>query len=593
MQYDEEIIQTVKDAADIVEIVGETVNLKKNGTNYKGLCPFHSEKTASFNVNPNRNFFHCFGCGAGGDTLKFVMLSQSLNFVEALKYLANRYHITLPERDLSSRELKKKRRKDILYDINQQAAAVYHELLLKDPRAARARGYLAQRGIGDDIVREFELGYAPEGWSFIRQALPGLAEADLLEAGLLAANEKGRIYDRFRDRLLSPIFNHNGKHLAFSGRIIGAGEPKYLNSKDSLIFNKSNVLLGLFQNKKAIRAAKRCLLVEGNFDILALASHGLRYAAAPMGTALTAVHVRALKGYAEEVIILFDGDAAGIKAASRAAPIFLSQRLTARVVVLPPEHDPDSFIREFGAPALEKELDKAVSLPEFLFNDLEKCYGLSLEGKGRIVDELQPIIRAIADDNLQRTLFVSHFSRKLGLQPEQLAGRFTTLRPSSPPLPESPPAVETLPPSFKLSRVEEQLLSFLIIYPSYLEPFLAAGLKESVSSPGGRQIIEAMVSFTESGAAAEPERLLDFVESPARPFVSKKIINAPVLEDEELRVEAEEKINWLAENKLRLEMFGLTAQINKAIKNNDNERLMKLLSAKDEMRKKKATKIII
>ncbi len=590
MQYDEEIIQTVKDAADIVEIVGETVNLKKNGTNYKGLCPFHSEKTASFNVNPNRNFFHCFGCGAGGDTLKFVMLSQSLNFVEALKYLANRYHITLPERDLSSRELKKKRRKDILYDINQQAAAVYHELLLKDPRAARARGYLAQRGIGDDIVREFELGYAPEGWSFIRQALPGLAEADLLEAGLLAANEKGRIYDRFRDRLLSPIFNHNGKHLAFSGRIIGAGEPKYLNSKDSLIFNKSNVLLGLFQNKKAIRAAKRCLLVEGNFDILALASHGLRYAAAPMGTALTAVHVRALKGYAEEVIILFDGDAAGIKAASRAAPIFLSQRLTARVVVLPPEHDPDSFIREFGAPALEKELDKAVSLPEFLFNDLEKCYGLSLEGKGRIVDELQPIIRAIADDNLQRTLFVSHFSRKLGLQPEQLAGRFTTLRPSSPPLLESPPAVETLPPSFKLSRVEEQLLSFLIIYPSYLEPFLAAGLKESVSSPGGRQIIEAMVSFTESGAAAEPERLLDFVESPARPFVSKKIINAPVLEDEELRVEAEEKINWLAENKLRLEMFGLTAQINKAIKNNDNERLMKLLSAKDEMRKKKQQK---
>jgi len=591
MQYDEEIIQTVKNAADIVEIVGETVNLKKNGTNYKGLCPFHSEKTPSFNVNPNRNFFHCFGCGEGGDTLKFVMLSRNLNFFEALKYLASRYHISLPERDLSPRQLEKAKRKNLLYDINQQAAAVYHQLLLNDPGAVKARKYLAGRGIGDDIIREFELGYAPPGWSFIHRALPGLSEADLLEAGLLAANENGRIYDRFRDRLLSPIFNHNGKHLAFSGRILGVGEPKYLNSKDSLVFNKSNVLLGLFQNKKAIRAAKRCLLVEGNFDILALASHGIRYAAAPMGTALTAVHVRALKGYAEEVIILFDGDAAGIKAAGRAVPIFLSQRLTARVVVLPPEHDPDSFVREFGAPALEKELDKAVSLPEFIFNDLEKRYGLSLEGKGQIIEELQPIIRAIADDTLQRTLFVSHFSQKLGLQPEQLAGRFAALRPSSSsPLKIPPAGEEPLSAPFKLSRVEEQLLSFLIIYPNYLESFLTAGLKDSVSSPSGRQIIEAMVGFAESEAAAEPERLLDFVESPVRPFISKKLINAPVLEDEELQIEAEEKINWLAENKLRLEMYGLTEQINEAIKNNDNDCLMKLLAAKDEMRKKNQQK---
>ncbi|MFW8600108.1 DNA primase [Desulfobacterota bacterium M19] len=590
MQYDEDIIQTVKNAADIVEIVGETVNLKKNGTNYKGLCPFHSEKTPSFNVNPTRNFFHCFGCGEGGDTLKFVMLSQNLNFVEALKYLAGRYHISLPERDLSPRELEKAKRKNILYDINQQAAAVYHQFLLNDPRALKARKYLTSRGIGDDIIREFELGYAPPGWSFIHRALPGLSEADLLEAGLLAAKEKGRPYDRFCDRLLSPIFNHNGRHLAFSGRILGAGEPKYLNSKDSLIFNKSNVLLGLFQNKKAIRAAKRCLLVEGNFDILALASHGIRYAAAPMGTALTAVHVRALKGYAEEVIILFDGDAAGIKAAGRAVPIFLSQRLTARVVVLPPEHDPDSFVRKFGAPALEKELDKAVSLPEFIFNDLEKRHGLSLEGKGRIIEELQPIIRAIADDTLQQTLFIAHFSKKLGLQPQQLAGRFTALRPSSLPPVKTPPAGEALSAPFKLSRVEEQLLSFLIIYPNYLNSFLTAGLKESVSSPGGRQIIEAMAGFVKSGAAAEPERLLDFVESPARSFISSKLINAPVLGDEEVRIEAEEKINWLMENKLRLEMYGLTERINEAIKNNDNDCLMKLLAAKDEMQKKNQQK---
>jgi len=248
--YDENTVQLVKDAADILEIVGETVNLKKNGINYKGLCPFHSEKTPSFTVNPVRNYFHCFGCGEGGDVVTFVMQSQHLTFLEALKYLADRYNITLPEKVLSSKEQEKARKKEILYEINRRAAKAYHEFLLKAPGAAKARHYLEQRAIPMEIIETFELGYAPESWNFIKRQLRDFDAQDILAAGLVVPGQRGA-YDRFRDRILSPIFSHNGQHIGFSGRIMGDGQPKYLNTQDSLIFNKSRVLLGLFQNKEA------------------------------------------------------------------------------------------------------------------------------------------------------------------------------------------------------------------------------------------------------------------------------------------------------------------------------------------------------
>ncbi len=593
--YDEDTVQAVKDAADIVEIVGEVVSLKKTGVNYKGLCPFHSEKTPSFTVNPARQYFHCFGCSEGGNALTFVMKSQNMTFVEAIKHLAGRYNIILPERVLSSKEQEKSRKKEIIYEINRLAAKSFHEFLLNSPKAAQARQYIRKRAIPDEIVKDFELGYAPEGWDFVKRALRDFSEEDILQAGLVVQGQRGT-YDRFRDRIVSPIFSHNGKHIGFSGRILGEGQPKYLNTQDSLVFNKSNVLLGLYQNKAAIRAARKCLLVEGNFDLLALASQGIRNVAAPMGTAMTAQHVRGLKGYIEEAILLFDGDQAGVKATMRAVPLFLSARLDAKVVVLPPEHDPDTFVRKYGAEGLEKKVRTAATLPDFIFEHLENKYGLSLEGKGRIIEDLKPVISAISDDSLQRTLFVSHFSQKLGLLPEQLMGQFSKPAPRPRPKQSRPPWEEeteetegnkksNISQKFYLTKVERQLLEFLIVYPEYLNRLVDAGIDKAVNSPSG-QIILAQIQKMNEENLGGPERLMDLVQGPERIFVSEQLISAPSSKEKDIEEEAVEKIRWLNENNLRCQMKELTAQINEAQRLGDEELLMTLLNSKNEIPKK-------
>ncbi len=593
--YDENTIQSVRDAADVLEIVGETVTLKKSGVNYKGLCPFHSEKTPSFTVNQARQTFHCFGCSEGGNVFTFLMKSQNMTFVEAIKYLANRYNVALPEKILSPAEQEKSRKREIIYNINRMAAKAYHEYLLNSPKAAAARKYIKERAIPEEIIVDFELGYAPESWDFIKSALRDFAETDILAAGLVVQGKRGT-YDRFRDRILSPIFTHNGKHIGFSGRILGDGQPKYLNTQDSLVFNKSTVLLGLFQNKKAIRAARKCLLVEGNFDLLALASQGIRNVAAPMGTAMTAQHVRGLKGYAEEVVLLFDGDQAGIKAAMRAVPLFLNARLDAKVVVLPAEHDPDTFVKEYGADGLARKVDDAISLPDFAFNHLEHKYGLSLEGKGKIIEDLKPIIGAIADDSLQRTLFVSHFSQKLGLLPEQLMGQFAkAVKVSQPVYPEPPQYVdddfasiepEGYPePEFYLTKVEKQLLGFLIIYPEYVDRLVDAGISEAVNTPSGQSILGHIQKLSQDEYGS-PERLMEMVEGAERVFVSEQLISPPSGNEENMDEEVEEIISWLQENLLHRRMKDLTARINEAQLQGDDELLLTLLGEKNEIRKK-------
>ncbi|NOX25478.1 MAG: DNA primase [Deltaproteobacteria bacterium] len=589
--YDENTIQTVKDAADILEIVGESVSLKKTGVNYKGLCPFHSEKTPSFTVNPARQYFHCFGCSEGGNVLHFVMKSQNMGFIEAVKYLAGRYNIVLPEKTLSPRERENSQKKEVIYQINRQAAAAYHEYLLHTPKAARARQYLKERGIPAAIIEEFELGCAPPGWDFVKRALADFNEQDIMDAGLVVQGQRGT-YDRFRDRMLSPIFTHNGKHIGFSGRILGDGQPKYLNTPDSLVFNKGNILLGLFQNKAAIRAAGKCLLVEGNFDLLALAAQGIRNVAAPMGTAMTAQHVRSLKGYINEAILLFDGDQAGVKAAMRAVPLFLNARLDAKVVVLPPKHDPDTFVREYGSDGLAKKVAEAESLPDFIFEHLTRKHGLSLEGKGRIIEDLKPVIGAIADDSLQRTLFVSHFSRKLGLLPEQLLGQFTSgaqSRQGEKSWGKEVGVVEeentTAGRKFSLSKIEAQLLGFLIIYPEYINRLVEASLDEEVTSTSGQLILQQLQKLAQ-GNQGGPERLMDMVQGPERTFVSEQLISLPPASDGEVEEEVLEKVRWLERNRVHRQMKKLTAQINEAQSQGDDKSLQTLLAAKDEMRKK-------
>ncbi len=578
---DESAVQAVKEAADIIEVVGEVVTLKKAGVNYKGLCPFHGEKTPSFTVNPSRGTFHCFGCGEGGDALSFVMRYQNIGFWEAVKQLAGRYHIPLPERDLSPRERDAASKRKAINAINERAAGIYHQLLLADPGAAPAREYLVKRRIPAPVIAAFQLGYAPESWDFLLRQMADVGPEPLAEAGLTVPRESGKgYYDRFRQRILFPIISHSGQHLGFGGRSLGDQQPKYLNTPETPVFTKGRTLFGLFQNKEAIRQSRQALIVEGNFDLISLVASGVKNVVAPLGTALTQQHVRALKGYAQEAILLFDGDEAGIKAAMRAVPLFLSDKLEAKVVILPNGHDPDTFIAEFGATGLTERINAAYSLPEFVVHHLQEKHGLGLAGKGRILEELKPIIKAIDDQDLQRSLFVAHFSQTLGLTPAQLHAALdapqTVMSPG--PIAKAPPAASFTSP---LPKSEEQLLSFLIIYPEYVERFLKAGLLEVLTHPGAMAIAQALQESIASSPGGGAERLLDFVHGPERVFVTSQLITAPTLPDSDR--EATEKIAWLRENRRKFRMRQLTARINEAQQQNDQALLLTLLMEKKKI----------
>ncbi len=461
----EEARERVREAADIVQVIGEHVQLRRAGANFTGLCPFHGEKTPSFSVNPQRQHYKCFGCGESGDVFSFLMKYQNMSYPDALKELARRHQISLPEPKLNEAEQERRRRRELLYTVNQEAASIYHGFLLKAPQAEAARQYLARRGVPQEFMVKYQLGYAPDDWDFIFSRLAAKFGAEVVEqAGLAVRRSSGNgAYDRFRGRVMFPITDHQGRVCAFGGRVLGDGQPKYMNSPESPVFRKSQILFGLHQHREAIRQSRRAVIVEGNFDLLLLDVHGISNAAAPLGTALTKEHVRALRGLCNEVVLLFDGDAAGLRAARRSVPIFLSERLEAKAAILPAGYDPDSFVREHGAGAVQQLIDKAAPLPEFIFDALAKEHGLTLSGKSAIMAELADLVK-MAPDRAQRELMAAHFAGKLGVSAEHLLP--ATPQPMEmemPPPPDfipeeeyaAPAAVEEAAP---LSAQEQQLL---------------------------------------------------------------------------------------------------------------------------------------
>ncbi len=570
----EPAVQEVKEAADILAIIGERVNLVKSGINFKGLCPFHSEKTPSFTVNPARQSYYCFGCGEGGDVFSFLMQYEKISFPEALQEVARRYNIALPEKKGSAADQALARDRLELQAVNNSAAACYHDFLLKAPEAREARSYLADRGMTKEIIKEFVLGYAPDNWDFIGRQLRKYPPAKLKEAGLLIAHESGRHYDRFRRRILFPIFDINGRVVGFGGRIIGEGQPKYLNTDRTLLFDKGRTLFGLYQNKDSLRRQKKCLVVEGNFDLLALAAAGIRNVVAPLGTALTAQHVRKLKGYADEVILLFDGDSAGLKAALRAVPLFLDELIEARVAILPKDHDPDSFVRQFGKDGLLSHLESASRLPEFCFAELVKKHGTSVEGKARIVQDLGQLIASLDDQHLQRTIFINHFSEKLQIEPEKLANAATFRRG---PLPEKKPKPTG---KMQLPIKHRQLLEFLLSYPRYLPAFRQAGIEDMLGETAGKILLDLLITQLAQRPEAGPETLLQVADQEVKNLISRLLTTAPRYDEEQQEQTAAAMLAWLEQRNLQHRKQLLTEQIHAAQKNNDTELLMRLLEEK-------------
>ena len=346
---DQATIQKIFDAADIYEVVSDFVSLKKRGVNYLGLCPFHNEKTGSFTVSPAKGIYKCFGCGKGGNAVNFIMEHEQMSYVEALKYLAEKYHIPVEEKELTEEQRKEKTERESMLIVSSYANEYFqYQLWNTDEGRSVGLGYLRQRGISDEMIRKFGLGYNPEGWGAFTKAAQekGYKKEFLVKTGLTIENEKG-LFDRFRARVMFPVFDLAGKVIAFGGRTMTADKKisKYLNSPESEIYHKSKTLYGIFLAKKSIVQQDRCILVEGYTDVISFHAKGIENVVASSGTSLTIEQIRLIRRLTPNVTIIYDGDAAGIKASLRGIDLVLEEGLNVRVLLLPDGEDPDSFAR--------------------------------------------------------------------------------------------------------------------------------------------------------------------------------------------------------------------------------------------------------
>jgi DNA primase len=393
-----------------VEIVGRYVQLKKGGANYMGLCPFHGEKSPSFSVSPSKQFFHCFGCGKNGNAIGFLMEHAGMNFVEAVKDLAGQYGMQVPEEDLSpqdrARAAQQREKQATLTDVLEKAGEAYRKHLKNAPRAV---DYLKGRGLSGEIARQFGLGYAPEGWRSLASVFPNYDDPLLAESGLVIVNEdEEKRYDRFRDRIMFPIRNVKGECIGFGGRVLGDGSPKYLNSPETPVFSKGRELYGLFEARSALREHGYVLVTEGYMDVVALAQLGYPNAVATLGTACPAEHVQKLFRFTDSVIFSFDGDEAGRRAARKAldgALPYATDVRTVKFLFLPAEHDPDSYIREFGRDAFSRYVSEATPLSRFLIEAArEGCDLSTAEGRAHMAANAKPLWAQLPDGALKRQL---------------------------------------------------------------------------------------------------------------------------------------------------------------------------------------------
>lgn len=422
-------IQELLSRTDVVDVVGRHVELKKAGINLKGLCPFHSEKSPSFIVSPSRQTYHCFGCGVHGDAIRFLTEHHGLSFVEAVKDLAQQAGLQVPEDEATPAEraqaAEQRERQATLADVLEKCAEHYRRQLKANPRAV---SYLKGRGLTGTVAARFGLGYSPEGWRTLASAFPEYDNPLLVEAGMvIVQGEDGadqKRYDRFRDRIMFPIRNVKGETIAFGGRVLDKGEPKYLNSPETPVFVKGRELYGLFEARTGLREKGYALVTEGYMDVVALAQLGFPNAVATLGTACTAEHVHKLLRFTEQVVFSFDGDAAGRRAAGRALEAALphaSDTRSFRFLFLPPEHDPDSYVREFGKEAFEAQVRNAVPLSRQLVEHAGAgCDLATAEGRARMLAQARPLWGQLPEGALRLQL-LSDLARLGGLPLEELS----------------------------------------------------------------------------------------------------------------------------------------------------------------------------
>ena len=483
----EDILERIRDATDIVDVVSEHVHLGKKGRNFFGLCPFHDEKSPSFSVNPDRQIYHCFGCGVGGNVFKFLQEIDRVTFMEAVKFLAERTGINLPERSGPSRE--EADSADRLYRANDLAQKYFHHMLLNDDAGTEAREYLQARRLESETIERFGIGYATPGWDGLLKAAGrrDLPPQIMEQAGLALPRQSGNgHYDRFRDRVTFPIANLSNRTIAFGARALQPDqEPKYLNSPETPIYHKGRVLYGLADTRDAVRRQDSVIVVEGYMDLISLVQAGIEHVAATSGTALTEDHCRTLARYAHKVVLLFDGDAAGSTAAMRGIEVLLSTKIDARVVSLPPEHDPDTFVHEHGPDTLLARAENAQSVLDFYLQQLALHHDLSsVDGKSRAVETFKPLLTKLdkPQDATRRDLLLREVAQRLSIDEMALREevKASVHHPRAPRRIENEPLQAPLPDPPKL---ELEFIGLLLNFPQYIPDTAREFAPETLTDP--------------------------------------------------------------------------------------------------------------
>ena len=577
----DEVVAEVKARADIVGVIGEFVQLKKAGREFRGLSPFKKEKTPSFYVNPAKAFFHDFSSGESGDVFSFLMKHQGMSFVDAVKYVGARSGVEV-------REIRRAQGREDpwrpYYEASAYANTFFQERLWEREDGRRAREYLEKRGIGREAGEEFDLGYAPDDWRAFREAaaVHGLEERILLDIGLLKKSEKTEEpYDAFRNRIIFPIESETGRVLAFGGRLLGRtgkGAPKYLNSPESPIFQKGEVLYGLRKARNHIRRNASVLVVEGFMDVVSLASVDIRNVVAPLGTAMTEAHAGLLKRYSTQVRLLFDSDPAGQRATFRAADILLARGLHASVVTLPDGEDPDSVARSGGAEAVREFVSQAVDVLDRKIAMLEeRDYFATIEKTRRALDRLLPTVRAVTDPRL-RDIYVARVAERTGVRPETLVEEIG----QRPVLPATSPRRAyrrrgRVPPGPTGMGPDQELLRLMLHHRDWIEKAAESIGPSDLEDGAVRVIFEGLIA--DPGLVALPEGTSS---EAVRRFEQLKADPGTAKELEQVFAEVLARIMAKVINR---RMDGVRARLRSAA---DHQEKVQLTSDLEELRREKA-----
>lgn len=499
----EDKIEEVRRRTDIVSLIGEYVTLKKTGKNYLGLCPFHREKTPSFTVSPDKQMFYCFGCSEGGNGVSFLMKLNNLTFPEAVRQLAGKVGVVIPDRPPSREERERSTLGEQIRRVN-GLAADYFAGALQSPAGEGAREYLRNRGIGAEAISTFRLGFAPEGWRNLLDFLdkkgvpPKLVEQAGLAVPRAGEGERGH-YDRFRGRLMIPIEDVDGHVIAFGGRVIGAGEPKYMNSPESPVYTKGNNLYGLSRTREAIRQAGFSLMVEGYFDLIALWSAGIQHVVATLGTALTRAQVDLLRRYAPRVAAVFDPDEAGRKALARSLELFLAGNVHAKAVILPDGHDPDDYVRTRGREKMEELVARALPMVDYY---IEKILG----GRGTLEEDRDKLREAVAFlcrivDAVERNLFIKKVAEALNVDEGVLKAEVQRTRAHSPAQMPAEQMRRKAPTEY--DPIEMSLVQMMLEYPNKISVVAQSGVLDCFRTGELKSLGEELLAASLEGGATK------------------------------------------------------------------------------------------